>query len=58
MVALQIQIGGNEMTECSQKELAQIVGGGVSRPNVIPGQSDKIEIGRPGFVKRPPLARI
>ena len=47
------------MTECSQKELAQIVGGGrVSRPNVIPGQSDKIEIGRPGFVKRPPLARI
>ena len=47
------------MTECSQKELVQIVGGGrVSRPNVIPGQSDKIEIGRPGFVKRPPLARI
>ena len=46
------------MIECSQKELAQIVGGGVSCPNVIPGQSDKIEIGRPGFVKRPPLARI
>jgi bacteriocin-like protein len=46
------------MTECSQNELAQIVGGGVSRPNVIPGQSDKIEIGRPGFVKRPPIARI
>lgn len=46
------------MTECSQKELEQIVGGGVYRPNVIPGQSDKIEIGRPGFVKRPPLARI
>ena len=46
------------MTECSQKELAQIVGGGVSHPNVIPGQSDKIEIGRPGFVKRPPLTHI
>lgn len=46
------------MTECSQKELAKIVGGGGSRPNVIPGQSDKIEIGLPGFVKRPPLARI
>lgn len=42
------------MTECSQKELEQIVGGGGSRPS----QSDKIEIGRPGFVKRPPLARI
>ena len=46
------------MIECSQKELEQIVGGGGSRPNVIPGQSDKIEIGRPGFVKRPVLARI
>ena len=46
------------MTEGSQKELAQIVGGGGSRPNVVQGQSDKIEIGRPGFVKRPPLARI
>ena len=46
------------MTECSQNELVHIVGGGGSRPNVIPGQSDKIEIGRPGFVKRPPLARI
>ena len=46
------------MTECSQKELEQIVGSGGSRPNVIPGQSDKIEIGRPGFVKQPPLARI
>ena len=45
------------MTECSKKELAQIVGGG-SRPNVVQGQSDKIEIGLPGFVKRPPLARI
>ena len=46
------------MTECSQKELSQIVGGGGSRPNVIPGQSDKIEIGRPGFVKRTPLTRM
>ena len=46
------------MTECSQKELAQIVGGGGYRPNVVQGQSDKIEIGSPGFVKRPPLARI
>ena len=46
------------MTECSQNELAQIVGGGVSRPNVVQSQSDKIEIGRPGFVKRPLLARI
>ena len=46
------------MIECSQKELEQIVGGGGSRPNVISGQSDKIEIGRHGFVKRPPLARI
>jgi len=46
------------MTECSQKELAKILGGGGSRPNVIPDQSDKIEIGRPGFVKRPLLARI
>ena len=32
------------MIECSQKELEQIVGGGGSRPNVISGQSDKIEI--------------
>ncbi|MGT2705595.1 bacteriocin [Streptococcus rubneri] len=46
------------MTECSQNELAQIVGGGGSRPSLSSGQSDKIEIGRPGFVKRPPLARI
>lgn len=46
------------MTECSQKELAQIVGGGVSLLSLSSGQSDKIEIGRPGFVKRPPLARI
>ena len=46
------------MTEYSQKELAQIVGGGVSHPSLSSGQSDKIEIGRPGFVKRPPLARI
>lgn len=46
------------MTECSQKELERIVGGGVSHQNVVQGQSDKIEIGRPGFVKRPPLARM
>ena len=46
------------MTECSQKELAQIVGGGGSHPSLSSGQSDKIEIVRPGFVKRPPLARM
>ena len=46
------------MTECSQKELEEIVGGGDSRPSLSSGQSDKIEIGRLGFVKRPPLARI
>ena len=46
------------MTECSQKELEQIVGGGGFCPSLSSGQSDKIEIGRLGFVKRPPLARI
>lgn len=46
------------MTECSQKELAQIVGGGGSHPSLSLSQLDKIEIGRPGFVKRPPLARM
>ena len=46
------------MIECSQKELEQIVGEWGSRPNVISSQSDKIELDVPGFVKRPPLARI